>query len=122
MDVQTNFGFFTVTMREVDPCARKNKGNAASDKAWEKARVSAAEWRDRIHKFIYGCDTHGGTLKEFCKCAGVDLNVVSGRFSECLQGKDGKRIYDSKRPLRNGCRVYVIRKEWVSGSSDREER
>lgn len=118
MNSTAQFEMFQQSMPEPD--LSRGRNNPRSQKAWDRARVTAAEWRQRIHAYVEQCGARGGWLAEFCRREYVDKNVVSGRFTECCKGTDGLWIYRAGR-TQEGCGVYVIRREWA-GSSDREER
>lgn len=93
-----------------DICARKHGGNPRSVEA--NARVRKRSDRERVRLLVYGYGWGGLTLKEACRAMHKTPNQISGRFTAL---KAGRQIFDSGR-TREGCTVYVGRKEWVNGS------
>lgn len=118
MDIQTNFDFLTVTIRDVDVCARKHGGNRNSEAANKRVAPHKANMRERCRVFIGECGPQGATIHELCKYMGKLPNELSGRLSEL---KRLGQVFESGRK-RNGAEVLVGDRRWVSGSSDREER
>ena len=73
-----------------DITSRRHGGNVQSELAFERASQSGQIKTDRqnVLKAVESQGTHGLTCKELAEKWGVDMNRVSGRFTELKkQGK-----------------------------------
>jgi len=71
-----------IVRQGVDPCERKHKGNAQSIEAHKRVLHSKQETYKRIMALISSRGEFGATSKEIAYAFGVELNTISGRFSE----------------------------------------
>ena len=103
----------TASERIGDITAKKHGGNPHSQKAYEISRRDASSMRERIRLYVSSQEYQGATVKEWASLIGKQLNQVSGRFSQLKADGD---ILDSGRE-REGCTVWVSRKQWQNGSA-----
>lgn len=89
-----------------DPCARKHGGNEQSKAAWDRVKATVREEHQRILAWL-ALQVKGGTAKEYARFRRVDLNVVSGRFSELLAAKRIERTGE-RRDGSSVCRLKAI--------------
>lgn len=66
----------------LDPSSRKHGGNPQSVDAHERVKPAKRETWARILEYVRSKGS--ATSKEYAAAIGVDLNCVSGRFSELL--------------------------------------
>jgi len=79
---RAQLSIFEIITLASDPCARKSRGNKLSAEAHEKIRHGKEEKYRAILSLL---KTRGGmTSKEIAAAFGVQLNTLSGRFSEML--------------------------------------
>jgi len=105
-----------VSLAEPDITARKHQGNAQSVAAWDKAQVSADERKGQICRWLAQRGDVGGTCDEFAAEIGVEVNTVSGRFSDLKRRFFIKQKLDAAtgKPLTRATRtgssaaVYVL--------------
>lgn len=98
---------------DLDPSARKSKGNAESAAAWA-GKTNTATDRATILDLIRAAGQRGMTLDEVCEKLGRNPNELSGRITE-LAGRGfivRKRLAGKPvtRPTRTGANAAV----WVS--------
>lgn len=88
----------------VDPCERKHGGNPQSVAAHERVKYTKEEVYKRTTALLKARGSHGATSKEIAAAFGVELNTISGRFSEMKQmgwiKENGER--------RNGAAVLIL--------------
>ena len=70
--------------RTADPCERKHGGNENSVDAHAKASESKEQRYQEIVGHLAVAGEAGMTAKELAHALGVQLNTVSGRFTELL--------------------------------------
>lgn len=70
-----------MTTDTIDPCLSRHKGNEQSCEAWK--RCSPEAMRSKILEFY--AEGWRGTAKEFAATFDMQLNRISGRFSELRQ-------------------------------------
>lgn len=87
----------------LDPCARKHRGNPQSEAAHTRTLHTKQQTYKRIMTLLKARGEFGATSKEIAAAFGVELNTISGRFSELKAMKwikeNGER--------RNGAAVLV---------------
>lgn len=66
----------------VDPCERKHRGSETSIAAHQKVVHSKQETYKKIMVLLKSRGSFGATSKEIAYAFGVELNTISGRFSE----------------------------------------
>jgi hypothetical protein len=88
-----------------DICSRKHGGNIHSRAANERAAPCKATQRAAVFMEVVASDDAGLTCRELASRWGVDMNQISGRFSEL---KAGGLIAQSGR--RGKCGVWYAKK------------
>lgn len=102
------------TLFDADPCERKHKGNAQSRAAWDRVAVSADDRKGEICRWLEARGELGGTCDEFAAEIGVEVNTVSGRFSDLKRRFFIKAKLDDGKPVTRATRtgsmaaVYVL--------------
>lgn len=81
----------------------RGRDEPTSQAAFEQARLTISQHHERILQLLAICD-NGLTLKEYAAQVGLQLNAVSGRFSEL---KSRGVIYKSGA-TRDGCGVWSL--------------
>lgn len=88
----------------VDPCERKHGGSPTSIEAHKRVVYTKEEVYKRTTALLKARGTYGATSKEIAAAFGVELNTVSGRFSEMKSmnwiKENGER--------RNGAAVLIV--------------
>jgi len=94
-----------------DLTSNRHGGNAESAAAYERAAESGAVTRDRerVLAAVKLAGNVGTTCKELAGAWGVDMNAVSGRFTELCSTHWIKRKTDADGRVvrRDGCAVWV---------------
>jgi DNA-binding transcriptional regulator YhcF (GntR family) len=67
---------------EDDITRHRHRGNQESETAFERVRQVIPEQRFEVLRAIRAAGKEGLTCKELAKQWGVDMNKISGRFSE----------------------------------------
>lgn len=88
----------------IDPCANRHKGNPQSVDAHKRVVHSKQETYKRIMDLLKARGGFGATSKEIAGAFGVELNTISGRFSELK----AMRWIKESGEKRNGAAVLVI--------------
>lgn len=88
-----------------DPSQRKHGGDAASQDAFEQAKVVREGHHREIIEQLRGRGEVGMTAKEYAAMMGIQLNCCSGRFSEL--NHLGLIVKSSLR--RQGAAVWVLK-------------
>ncbi len=87
----------------IDPCERKHGGAETSVAAFERAKLSATDYRLACFEYIRSRRADGATSKEVASYLSKHLNEISGRLAEL---KHAGLVIDSGR-RRDGCAVLV---------------
>lgn len=66
----------------LDPCANRHKNNPQSVEAHKKVVHTKQDSYKRIMDLLKARGSYGATSKEIAAAFGVELNTISGRFSE----------------------------------------
>lgn len=91
-----------------DITANRHGGSPESRDAFERIRHEIPDARLRVLMEIQARPLGGMTCKELAAFWDVDMNVVSGRFSELKRDGMIRRLYDNGDPVRReNCGVYV---------------
>lgn len=77
--------------KPADPCEKKHGGNENSVAAHDLASDGKEQRYREIIGLLAGAGAEGMTAKEIARALGVQLNTVSGRFTELLaSGRIGR--------------------------------
>jgi len=102
---QLNWDEYKKYQPEPDICARKHKGSVASKEAFSKAKLNLPQSRALMLAEIRKAGERGVTASEVAEKLGLQLNKISGRFSELK--KSGEIYATGER--RNGSGVLRAR-------------